>query len=204
MITKLKYLACMLSDKEIFANWLKKNVKLNGIVKGNVLAKKIGVDPSTISGWFGGTRSKGPEKTLSLKIIEVLNNECGTDFNYDEIIKTGRYQSEKKDPELAGEDIKAIIDGRVNEKLAELTQKPDNILMFRSETEREHFKIMQSFIDQETAKTFNEYLAELERLSVSEYELMLSTLKIKVKRLREKGQTDKSLGEEPLTGSRTG
>jgi len=186
-------LRIMENETKIFVCWLIKLIKKDKKIKAKELARLVGCDASTISGYIRG-RTK-PDDDIRQAILKA------TETPYAQMMEIGRRESEPKAPELAGEDINTLID----ERFKTLTQQPDNnILMFRSETEREHFKIMQSFIDQETAKTFNEYLAELERLSVSEYELMLSTLKIKVKRLREKGQTDKSLGEEPLTGSRTG
>ena len=182
----------MRDDMKIFITGLKKVAKSKGITQTD-LADSIDKDQTTISNYFN-------YKTRPLdEYIEPLCQRVGE--SEDHIILIGRRESEPRAPEMAGEDINALID----KKLQTLTQQPDNnVLVFRSETEREHFKIMQSFDDQETAKIFNEYLAELEKLSVSEYELMLSSLKIKVKKLREKGQSDKTLGEEPLTGSQTG
>lgn len=64
----------MEDDKKIFVDWLKKLIKIDGVITGRKLAEKVNVDPSTISGYLTG-RTQGPDLPLRLKICEIIGVE---------------------------------------------------------------------------------------------------------------------------------
>ena len=97
----------MEDDKKKFVNWLKKIIKIDGVITGKQLAKKVGIDPSTISGYLTG-RTKGPELSLRLEICKVLG------FDYEEIMDIGRRQIAPLPTPLGTEDIKKLIAGEMN------------------------------------------------------------------------------------------
>ena len=97
----------MLSDKEIFSRWLKKAIKLEGIIKGKDLSDKTGIAPSTISGYLNDKTY--PDLQNRLKICQAI----GVDYN--KIIMAGReddFEAGKKfkNQSTADEVIKLLVE----------------------------------------------------------------------------------------------
>ncbi|MCF8126864.1 MAG: helix-turn-helix transcriptional regulator, partial [Desulfotignum sp.] len=110
-----QYIDIMLTEKEIFTKWLKKKIKIEEATTGVVLAQKVGVHPSTISGWFS-RKSKGPEKKIRLKICEFFQ------VNHDDIVgKKKKEKSAKQDPKIVNID-------RQHWKVVEQFQQKDTAL----------------------------------------------------------------------------
>lgn len=53
----------------------------------------------------------------------------------------------------------------------------NNVVEFQSEIEKQHFKVIQSFDDPETALQFNHFLSKLEKIDVKEYERILGEVR---------------------------
>ena len=80
----------MLSDKEIFVEWLRHAIKIDKTMSGKELAELAKISPSTISGWFG-SKSKGPKIETRLEICKILG------VSYKTIIQSHRDEADAKE-----------------------------------------------------------------------------------------------------------
>jgi len=149
----LPYIGNMDADKKIFSKWLKKKIKLEGAIKGNVLAKKIGVHPSTISGWFG-EKSQGPDRELSIQICKILN------VDYNDIITKERqeYQPLLQDSIVMTKDEFK----KATWQKTESPQKEKYTIEIDDQETWQHFKVIKRFKNKGIALEMNERLADFE------------------------------------------
>ena len=108
----------MQSDKEIFVEWLKRAIKIDKLISGKTLAQKVGISPSTISGWFG-SKSKGPKIDTRMDICEELG------VSYNKIIQEHRGKIDAK--EIA--DIQDPYRSEHHKKINEFPNQKQALLM---------------------------------------------------------------------------
>lgn len=108
----------MLSDKEIFVEWLRHAIKIDKTISGKNLAELVGISPSTISGWFG-SKSKGPRIETRLDICEKLG------VSYNKIVQIHREKLDVK--EIA--DIQEPYRSENNKKIDEFPNQGKALLM---------------------------------------------------------------------------
>ncbi|RLB94617.1 MAG: hypothetical protein DRH26_00685 [Deltaproteobacteria bacterium] len=193
MCVALEYIEDMLADKEIFSIWLKDVLKMKGIAKGKDLAQDVGVAPGTISGWFG-TKSKGPEPDVCKRICEVLTNKYEFPSDYDEIIETGRQESQpqtqdidKKIQEAVDKKVTAVMEAQLPTVAIEAPARPQNDIERRkAQKNQPHHDLVNKFRHPELAFQLNEKIYEIEGLSQDAMEDIDDYLDNKLKRLRKK------------------
>jgi len=139
----------MEDDKKKFVNWLKKVIKIDGLITGKKLSQKVGVDPSTISGYLTG-RTKGPELPLRLRICE----EMGVD--YEEILEAGRQVTQ-----LGAEDVKQIVAGEMNKYSRSVPTT--NLEEYKTQKNHLHHDKIDEFKEQDRALRINSILVEIEK-----------------------------------------
>lgn len=137
-------LQIMEDERKIFVAWLKKFIKIDKIKTGKYLAEKVGCDPTTISSYIRN-RTK-PDLAMRTAILDASG------VTYGEMLKIGRDELKK-----SGQSPNIDADS-------------DNVLTFKTKIEQEHFKIIQTFDDPDTALQFNSFLSKLEKLDVRKYE----------------------------------
>jgi len=94
----------MRDDKQIFVDWLKYAIKIEGKMTGEALSKKAKIHAGTISGYLTN-KSKGPREIKDrVKICEAL----GAD--YQEIIEAGRQKDLSGSSPIISEREKIITD----------------------------------------------------------------------------------------------
>lgn len=196
MCVALEYIETMLTDKEIFSNWLKQVIKVKGVVKGKYLANDIEVDPSTISGWFGD-RSKGPEPDVCIKICEVLTKKYKFPSNYDQIIEEGRggaQVAETKIPEL--EDRIAALETLIPTKKITKEDYKNDIQEHIHKKNKEHHDLVDEFEQAELAYEINCLIREIEKRKKSKLK--------KIKRIlhTELDELNEELGDDDQEGRR--
>jgi transcriptional regulator with XRE-family HTH domain len=159
----------MHSDKEIFSSWLKKVVKGEDVIKGKILAEKVGIAPSTISGWFHG-KSKGPEKPIAVEICKILNAD------YDKIITDGRHEVQP-DISLIEKTVRKVLDEK---EASSQNKKPDNVIDYHDPIKVMHYKKVNEFPDPVTALELNTLAVELAHIDPKAVKEVIEFIKFKI------------------------
>ena len=200
MCVAIEYVEDMLTDKEIFSNWLKEIIKLKGIVKGKDLALDVGVAPGTISGWFGD-KSKGPEKDVGEKICDILTNKYKFPCEYDQIIKTGRKKFESKTNKTRDlEQRISVLESLIpSEKFTKSDYKTD---IEKHILSKHQMRVKDFPTDcQEKAYEINNKLIEISKIEPGYLDDLDDILNKKLKRLSEKESRQASTGSAKKQGS---
>lgn len=81
------------------------------------------------------------------------------------------YETQEKILDAIGIDLRTIFES------SQPQTKSTNVVEFQSDAERQHFKVIQTFQDPETALQFNHFLSKLEKIDVKEYERILGEVR---------------------------
>jgi transcriptional regulator with XRE-family HTH domain len=131
----------MKDDRQIFVEWLKRFLKMDGGMTGVELAKKAGINPGTLSGYIIG-RSKGPRTVLER---EKICQAAGV--NYAEIINSGR----------AGDDTQPTVSG------SPLGRENGNTTPY-DKAYSDHINVVKQFKERALALEANQILLEIEQV----------------------------------------
>jgi len=168
MINKSEYYEVMEDEIKIFARGVKYIIKTSPKDKKMTqadLAKKIGKDQSTISGYINGRTRPG------VKEIEAITKALG--MTYEEIIEAGR-----------------IVDSDFKDDIIKILREQLNISVLPQH--REHHKIIEQFKDKPFATKINIALVELEDLDRDSLEEVYEIIQGKLRRLRPRLNRDKT------------
>ncbi len=167
------------SEREIFVEWLRKAIKIDRLITGKELATRIGVDPSTISGYLTGKRN-GPGAELRLKICEVLGKKyadiVGEEYSdeYQKYLEKQENDYYKKHPEKL-ERLKYEAEHDAPLDLDLLAEKVANKLKAKgfegdiiNKKIEKHQKLVGGFEHQDIAIEINQALLKLEQTAGKE------------------------------------
>lgn len=160
-------------DKALFTRWLKKAIKVDNRITGKELAKRVGVHPSTISGYITN-KSKGLGLSLRLKICDVLKVE------YAEIMNRERRNATGKAPESIDELTDKVL-RRIRQE-----QSNQNIIDYRDVHNLNQHKKINEFSDQEKGYRLNVLAVELEKIDPDELEAGIKYFETRLEIARQK------------------
>lgn len=167
------------NEKNIFVEWLKKVIKIDNRITGKELAARLGVHPSTISGYLTGKRS-GPGKAVRFKICEILgedySNVVGIEEYSNEYQKRIQQQENEyyeKHPEKLEQlkwewkhDVPPDLDLDIlAEKVADKLKVHAPISDLTNKKIEKHQKLIGGFEHQDIAIEINQALLELEKIA---------------------------------------
>lgn len=170
-------LKIMGEDTKIFRAWLQQYIKEDSSLSAKTLAKMIGISAQRLSQYYAGRLDNGVRTfpKIPKPIRQAILEATGTE--YSEMLEGGK---------------KALSpEARVPE------ENPDNLIYFNNQIEREHWEVLKTFNDKETALQFNSFLAKLEKLNIKKYEEIYGMVRGLVKEIEQK---KKELGQNVALG----
>lgn len=153
----------MEDERKIFMAFLKKYAKINKITQAD-LGKVIDRDQTTISNYYNDRSAP------SIEYIQKWVERYGID--YQEALEIGR---------------KELLASHTHPQ-SSTSQISNGVVHFNSKVDRDHYEIIQLFINKEKAVELNQALVEIERMSMGDFfELYGKILKL-AHELKEKGE----------------
>jgi len=178
----------MENEMEIFRAWLKKAVKDDKIIKGNVLAKRLDIPATRISYYHSGRVDNGTRTYPAIpfeireKILKITNTP------YDEMMQIGRETLQPKATvtQLTGEEIIKLIQGEVIKQTRQPgtstgeDSKPGNsILNIENDHPalKKHYRLLRQFPNPEKALELNSLAVDLTKIEPGEIDKVINFIK---------------------------
>lgn len=159
--------------------------------------------PDIIHDRFFGLLIKNKEE-YGRGFNKFLHHETGLSTSYLSLLIGGKKRaSQETQAKIANAlkiDYQTILTPEAS--MRQISQ-PENVLKYQTETEKKHFKVIQSFDDPDIALKFNSALTELEKLSVADYLHFFADVKGRVEALKKEAAEKKAAKAKAKTQDNT-
>ncbi len=170
----------MEDDEKIFRAWLKKVLTRDKIIKGKILADKLGIGAPTLTGYHSGRIING-ERIFPAIPFEIRKSILGiTKTSYDSMLEIGRSELNPQQENLK-ETVRQIIREEIKAPTEPIKLEPYNIINL--------------FKDRETAIKINKALIDIERVDPYEYEELAKNIELRHIKILKKNAPVKEKGD---------
>ena len=179
----------MEDEIKIFRAWLRKIVKEDKTIKGNVLAKRIEIPATRISYYHSGRVDNGVRTypmipfEIREKILDITNTPS------EEMMRIGREELRPKATPLSGEDIIKLIEGEVTKQIKEPIknpgekEKPNNsVLNIENDHPalKEQYRLLRQFPDHEKALELHSLAVDLTKIEPGEIDKVINFIRERI------------------------
>lgn len=197
----------MENEEEVFRAWLYKFVKKDKIIKGNSLAKKIGVTNPTLSGYHSGRMIDGERKfpAIPFKVRQAIL--AATGVTHEEMMEIGRAELNtgekyKFDSEQIVSDVVKVLEKRNLIAHTDLNEEnPCQVCSITDPVLKKHHDLLDQFPEEikEKALEMNEKAVKLARLSPEALQDIIDYIELKT--MKAEKQQLKATTPEKATGT---